>query len=99
MTWRLVGAATAACPESAQQSANPERPDHRPCAASVHGRRMGKIIHVRFRRSRLPRRLLDDGWWLQTPPARACVIAFPKRDGSRPRPGPRHLTVITNPGK
>jgi hypothetical protein len=60
---------------------------------------MGKIITVRFRRSRLPRRLLNDGWWLETPPARGAVIAFPKPKPSEPGPRVRHLTLITNPGK
>jgi hypothetical protein len=64
---------------------------------------MGKIITVRFRRSRLPRRLLNDGWWLETPPARRRVIAFPNRNAFQPSAEPtrrvRHLTLITNPGK
>lgn len=63
---------------------------------------MGKIITVQFRRSRLPRRLLNDGWWLETP-ARGGVIAFPTRDVPNPmtrlKPRARHLTLITNPGK
>jgi hypothetical protein len=29
---------------------------------------MAKIIPLQFPRSRLPRRLLTDGWWLETPP-------------------------------
>jgi hypothetical protein len=60
---------------------------------------MGKIIMVRFRRSRLPRRLLNDGWWLETPPARTSVVAFPKRNASGPTRKARHLTLIANPGK
>jgi hypothetical protein len=60
---------------------------------------MGKIILVRFRRSRLPRRLLNDGWWLETPPARASIIALPKRKACEPSRKVRHLTLITNPGK
>jgi hypothetical protein len=59
---------------------------------------MGKIILVRFRRSRLPRRLLDDGWWLESPSAHRRVIVFAKRDAPKPRPGGRHLTLVT-PGK
>jgi hypothetical protein len=59
---------------------------------------MGKIIIVRFRRSRLPRRLLNDGWWLETPPTPSPPIAFPKRDASKPRPEhkakARHLTLV-----
>jgi len=41
---------------------------------------MAKIIPVQFRRSRLPRRLLKDGWWLEAPPARGAVVEFPKRN-------------------
>jgi hypothetical protein len=59
---------------------------------------MGKVITVQFRRSRLPRRLLNDGWWLESPPARPSLIAFPKRDASKPKPKSRHLTLVT-PGK
>jgi hypothetical protein len=57
---------------------------------------MGKIITIPFRRSRLPRRLLNDGWWLESPPVRPSVIAFPKRN--TPKPKARHLTLVT-PGK
>jgi hypothetical protein len=60
---------------------------------------MGKIITVQFRRSRLPQRLLEDGWWLETPPTRQSVVAMPKRDAAKPGPGVRRLTLITNPGK
>jgi hypothetical protein len=59
---------------------------------------MGKIIIISFMRSRLPRRLLRDGWWLESPPVRRAVIAFPKRAAPKPKPGPRHLTLVT-PGK
>jgi hypothetical protein len=59
---------------------------------------MGKIITVQFLKPRLPRRLLKDGWWLETPPAPASVAAIPKRDASRPKRRARHLTLIT-PGK
>jgi hypothetical protein len=62
---------------------------------------MAKIIPIRFRR--LPRRLLNDGWWLEAPPARPAIIAFPKlgptRSGAVPNRRIRHLTLITNPGK
>jgi hypothetical protein len=58
---------------------------------------------MRFRRSRLPRRLLNDGWWLEAPPARPAIIAFPKskppRSGATQIRRIRHLTLITNPGK
>lgn len=65
---------------------------------------MGKIIDVRFRRSRLPRRLLNDGWWLETPPARSPVTALAKRHAARPKSRPelnskprvRHLTLVTS---
>ncbi|MDB5584116.1 MAG: hypothetical protein JWR80_9292 [Bradyrhizobium sp.] len=59
---------------------------------------MGKIIILGFRRSRLPSRLLNDGWWLETPPARRSVIAFPKHDGANPSPKSRvrHLTLVTS---
>jgi hypothetical protein len=63
---------------------------------------MAKIIRIQFRRSRLPRRLLNDGWWLE-PPIRPSVIAFPKRQVSKrhvskPKPKSRHLSLVT-PGK
>jgi hypothetical protein len=61
---------------------------------------MAKIIPVQFRSSRLPRRLLKDGWWLETTPVRPRVIAFPARSppapkptGSHPKCG--HLTLVT----
>jgi hypothetical protein len=61
---------------------------------------MGKIIIVPFRRSRLPRRLLNDGWWLETPPTPSPLIAFPKRDAPKPQPRAkpkvRHLTLVTS---
>ena len=57
---------------------------------------MGKIIIVSFMRSRLPRRLLRDGWWLESPPARRTVIAFPKRTTAKPKPRARHLTLVTS---
>jgi hypothetical protein len=59
---------------------------------------MGKIIRIQFRRARLPRRLVRDGWWLDTPQVRASVIAFPKRHAAEPRPKPgiRHLTLVTS---
>jgi hypothetical protein len=61
---------------------------------------MGKIIIVQFRRSRLPRRLLNDGWWLETPPAPSSVVALPKRNAPKSKSTstskPRHLTLITS---
>ena len=56
---------------------------------------MGKIITIQFPQSRLPRRLLNDGWWLQTP-ARSLVVALPKRNASKPKPKTRHLTLVTS---
>jgi hypothetical protein len=55
---------------------------------------MGKIINIQFRRSRLPRRLLNDGWWLEAPPARSSVAAPPKRDMSKSRPRVRQLILV-----
>jgi hypothetical protein len=57
---------------------------------------MAKIILIPVRRPRLPQRLLRDGWWLETPPAQSNVIALPRRDVSKSRPKPRHLTLITS---
>lgn len=59
---------------------------------------MGKIIIVSFRPSRLPPRLLKDGWWLETPPARRAVIAFPKHLAakSESKPRVRHLIPVTS---
>lgn len=57
---------------------------------------MGKIIMVRFRPSRLPRRLLKDGWWLEMPPARRPLAAVPQRDAPRPERPVRHLTLVTS---
>jgi hypothetical protein len=55
---------------------------------------MGKIITIQFPQSRLPRRLLNDGWWLQSPPVRSSVVAFPKCKS--PKPKVRHLTLVTS---
>jgi hypothetical protein len=60
---------------------------------------MAEIITLPFRRSRLPRRLLNDGWWLESKPARPTVVAFPKRDHSKRKPSScnpsrKHLTLI-----
>jgi hypothetical protein len=65
---------------------------------------MAKIITIQFRRSNLPRRLLRDGWWLESPPARATLIAFPRHSAPKPKVKPkpkpkvRHLTLV-HPGK
>jgi hypothetical protein len=55
---------------------------------------MGNIITIQFQQSRLPRRLLNEGWWLQAPPVRSSVVAFPKR--KRPKPKVRYLTLVTS---
>jgi hypothetical protein len=55
---------------------------------------MGEIIRIQFRRSRLPRRLLNDGWWLETPPLRPSVLAFPKPRPPKSKPKTRHLTLV-----
>jgi hypothetical protein len=59
---------------------------------------MAKIITIQFRRSRLPRRLLNDGWWLEQPPARPSVIALPKRNTPRPTAKAARL-IFVNPRK
>jgi hypothetical protein len=57
---------------------------------------MAKIIPVSFRRSRLPRTLLRDGWWLDSPPSRPTVIAFPKHNVSNHSNAKKasHLTLV-----
>jgi hypothetical protein len=59
---------------------------------------MAEIIILPFRRSWLPRRLLNDGWWLESRPALPTVVTFPARDLSRPKLDPhprrRHLTLV-----
>jgi hypothetical protein len=59
---------------------------------------MAKIISLPIRRVRLPWRLLNDGWWLESKPGRHTVLAFPARAPSKPKPGPnperRHLTLV-----
>jgi hypothetical protein len=61
---------------------------------------MAKIITIQFRRSHLPRRLLRDGWWLESAPARPTVIALPSREAAKPKVKPkiRQLTLV-QPGK
>jgi hypothetical protein len=62
---------------------------------------MAKIIPLPVRRSRLPRRLTNDGWWLETPSPDSPVIAFPKSNLPKPKPQKpniRHLTLVP-PGK
>jgi hypothetical protein len=59
---------------------------------------MAKIIPLPLPRPRLPRRLLNDGWWLESKPARPTVVAFPARHLTTPKPGPNfkrgHLTLV-----
>jgi hypothetical protein len=57
---------------------------------------MAKIISLPIPRPQLPRRLVNDGWWLETPPARASVIAFPKPHTPNPKPtvGVSYLTLV-----
>jgi hypothetical protein len=57
---------------------------------------MGKVITIQFRRSTLPRRLLNDGWWLETPRPRAAVVTLAKRRPLKPRSKTRHLTLVTS---
>jgi hypothetical protein len=64
------------------------------CELASHARGMGKIITVQFRRSILPRRLLDDGWWLESKPAQPVVVAFPTRPPSGSKPRPAYLTLV-----
>jgi hypothetical protein len=57
---------------------------------------MGTIVIINFGPSRLPRRLLEDGWWLEPPPAPESMVAFPKRDTPKPERRLRHLTLVTS---
>jgi hypothetical protein len=88
------------CAKSAQQSANSEHDEQTRCSSAVHRRGMANIIPVQFKRSRLPRRLLNDGWWLESKLARPSVIAFPKPITPKPKPNSktavRHLTLVTS---
>jgi hypothetical protein len=99
-------AASAVCAKSAQKSANSVEARQTACQLTAHRQVMAKIITIQFQRSRLPRRLLRDGWWLESPPARPTVVvlpkALPKRSAQKSSPTskskPRHLTLI-HPGK
>jgi hypothetical protein len=70
----------------------------------MHRHGMANIIPVQFRRSRLPRRLLNDGWWLESKAARPAVIAFPTPIAPEPKPSSKanskpkvpHLTLVTS---
>jgi hypothetical protein len=92
----LLGQVPRICAKSAQKSANPEHREQTRCQLAGHRRVMGKIIRIQFRRSRLPRRLLNDGWWLESPPAQRSVIAFPKHDAHKPKRKAAHLTLVTS---
>src|SRR3984957_19647145 len=74
------------CAKSTQQSANSEHDEQTRCQSAVHRRGMAEIIPVQFKRSRLPRRLLNDGWWLESKPAPPSVVGFPKPVTPKPRP-------------
>jgi len=87
---------TLVCAKSAQKSANPEHREQTRCQLARHRRVMGKIIRIQFRQLRLPRRLVNDGWWLESPPARRSVIAFPKHDARKPKRKAAHLTLVTS---
>jgi hypothetical protein len=64
----------------------------------MHRHAMTKIIPVQFRRSRLPRRLLNDGWWLETQPAGRSVITFPKPVAAKSKSNSKvpRLTLVTS---
>lgn len=72
--------------------------DKRPAKAAGMLASMAEIIPVSFRRSRLPRSLLRDGWWLESSPR---VLPFAKPSAqpdnpSPPKPLPQalHLTLV-----
>jgi uncharacterized protein (DUF58 family) len=100
----MPGMAPTLCAKSARQSANSEHDEQTHCVPAVHRRGMAKIIPVQFKRSRLPRRLLNDGWWLETKPARPSVIVFPKPIAPTRKPNSKansnsrvpHLTLVTS---
>jgi hypothetical protein len=92
------------CAKSAQQSANSRHDEQTRCQAAVHRCGMAKIIPVQFRKSRLPRRLLNDGWWLESKPVRPSIIVFPKAITRKQEPNSKsnsegkipHLTLVTS---
>jgi hypothetical protein len=90
----LLSISNAVCAKSAQKSANPRPSGQTCCEFAAHRLAMGKIIRIQFRQSRLPRRLLRDGWWLQSPPVRPAVVDFRRRPAPKPKPGVRHLTLV-----
>jgi len=63
---------------------------------------MAEIITLQFAETRLPRRLRNDGWWLESRVSVSRVIAFPKMpaaettSAAKPNCKPTHLTLITS---
>jgi hypothetical protein len=55
---------------------------------------MGKVITVQFQRTILPRRLLDDGWWLESKPVSSVVVALPKCRPPDPKPRLAQLILV-----
>jgi hypothetical protein len=59
---------------------------------------MATIILLPSRRRTLPRRLLNDGWWLEPDPPRRSVVAFPAPRPPEPKSARKrkasHLTLI-----
>jgi hypothetical protein len=88
------------CAKSAQQSANSRHDEQTRSQPTVHRRGMAKIIPVQFRSSRLPRRLLNDGWWLESKPVRPSVVTFPEPITPKSKPDSEgkvpHLTLVTS---
>jgi LysR family hca operon transcriptional activator len=58
---------------------------------------MVKIITVQFQRSRLPRRRLNDGWWLEQPPARLPSSLSQSAACRSPSPNPATSPSISRP--
>jgi hypothetical protein len=94
------GSERSVCAKSAQQSANSRHDEQTRSQPAVHRRGMAKIIPVQFRSSRLPRRLLNDGWWLESKPVRPSVVTFPEPITPKPKPDSEgkvpHLTLVTS---
>jgi hypothetical protein len=73
--------------------------DKRPAKGTGMLPSMAKIIPVAFKRPRLPKSLLRDGWWLESQPT--VVVAFAKSPrkpngsaASTPKPNAPHLTLV-----
>lgn len=56
--------------------------------------RMGKVITIQFRRTKLPRRLLNEGWWLEPDPPQRRVIAFRRPPGPKRERKANHLGLV-----